>query len=67
MSAERDGRRVSSVLTEARTVHSRAKTSLERFRWIRNQGDPAAAEIEAALRKVVELLEPFQRTGRAPR
>lgn len=69
MSAERDGRRVSSILTEARTVLSRAETAAERVRYLRRMGhhDPAADEILAALDVVSDWLDPFRKTGRPKR
>lgn len=61
------GRRTSDELTEARTVLSRAESALDRLGWIEvraAQEDPEHEKIHAALSKVVELLEPFRRTGR---
>ncbi len=92
------GREVSNLLSEVRTVLSRARTALlgydavaqewddqwmskarlvttqGRFWWL-PEGDPNridevsiphpdAAEIQAAMEKVVELLSPWDRTGR---
>ncbi|AWY04881.1 hypothetical protein PBI_FLOOF_45 [Microbacterium phage Floof] len=58
MSAERDGRRVSSALSEARTLLTRAETSLG---YLRRSSDPAAPEVRAALEELVERLKPFRR------
>lgn len=60
---------VNMPLTEVRTVHSRAKTALRDMKgWPHYAFDNPppeerddAAEIKAALAKVVELLEPWER------
>jgi len=73
MSADR-GRDTSDALTEVRTVHKRAKSALDRLDHLDeyrgtyysdDRIDPDTPEIRAALEKVVELLEPWKRTGRA--
>ena len=58
MSAERDGRRVSGALTEARTVLSRAETALHGLRY---SNDPAAHDIILALEGAVRELAPYRR------
>lgn len=61
------GRRTSQELTEARTVLSRAESALERLQWVREYDqvrDPMHAQIEDALIRVRNLLEPYRRTGR---
>jgi hypothetical protein len=63
VTAEEIGRRTSHALTEARTVLSRAETGAYHLRR-HSEGDPEAAAIVEALESVVELLEPFRRTGR---
>jgi hypothetical protein len=63
VTAEPVGRRTSHALTEARTVLSRAETGAWSLRR-RAADDPEAAAIVEALEGVVELLEPFRRTGR---
>jgi hypothetical protein len=64
MSAERDGRRVSSDLTEARTVLSRARTARDRIMGPWGGRDPAADEMVAALEAAITALAPFERIGR---
>ena len=63
MSAERDGRRVSAVLTEARTVLSRAETAHAQVLRYAGHEDPASAEVLAALEAATRALEPFARTS----
>ena len=61
------GRRTSTELTEARTVLSRAESALERLEHVREYDavqDPVHAQIQDALIRVRNLLEPFRRTGR---
>lgn len=61
------GRRTSDELTEARTVLSRAESALDRLEHIRAWGadqDPMHQQIEDALIRVRNLLEPYRRTGR---
>lgn len=59
------GRRVGGFLDHVRTVHSRAQTALDY--QVGRQHDPEETEAYEALRRVVELLEPWKRTGRAPK
>jgi hypothetical protein len=66
VSEERDGRRVSAALTEARTVLSRAETARAYVSHY-HRDDPAAVEILQALSLAIEQLAPFRRVGRAPR
>lgn len=68
------GRDTSPALTEARTVRKRALSALDRLDWLdhyygkdpdrADKIDPDTEEIRAALRQVVDLLEPWKRTGR---
>lgn len=62
MSRERDGHRVSGALSEARTIHSRAKTALGFRRTM--MADPAGPEIVAILEEIVAKLEPYKKIGR---
>ncbi|WP_424936639.1 MULTISPECIES: hypothetical protein [Bacteria] len=63
MSAERDGHRVSDVLTEARTVLSRAETARARLERV-GRSDPAYEGILTALERTIVALGPFRRIGR---
>jgi hypothetical protein len=70
------GRDTSYALTEVRTVWKRAKSALDRLDHLDeylgtyysdDEIDPDTPEIRAALEQVVELLEPWKRTGRKSR
>ncbi|WP_435109814.1 hypothetical protein [Nocardiopsis synnemataformans] len=63
------GRDTSRELTEVRTVWKRALTGIEQIDYASHDEtpDPDAAEMRAALERVVELLEPWKRTGRPKR
>jgi hypothetical protein len=63
VSAERDGRRGSVALAEARTVLSRAETALTTLEHY-DKSDPAYPEIRAALVATINALRGFRRTGR---
>ncbi|WNT44361.1 hypothetical protein SEA_MABODAMACA_43 [Microbacterium phage Mabodamaca] len=58
MTAERDARRVSSALIEARTILSRAETARAA---LRHSTDPAASDIAHALDELIERLAPYRR------
>lgn len=76
MSTDR-GTRVSHILTDARTVLSRARTAIEHaeareahrvegYQWV-SDPDPEETEVVGDLAKVVEILERWERTGRGAR
>jgi hypothetical protein len=58
------GKDVSNALTEVRTVHSRAKSALDKFERGYGMSDPDRERMIGALNEVVALLDEWKRTKR---
>lgn len=57
------GRDTTPELAEVRSVLTRAETARDRLDDLTGEADPDAREMRIALDEVVELLDPWRRTG----